>query len=305
MNRNALLEFAAVFLATLLASILYVGPSDYDDTYIYMRYVQNWLHGHGMVYNIGERSHGVTSLLWTFILAPLTAFLGNTVQVWKACGAVFFALGAGFIWLSLERAASQRARLLCVLPCILAPFTLRWSSTGMENGLTALSLGLFTFISEHASRGAQPRSDGRWVVTLGALAGALPFVRPELALASATVIMLTPMWAGRGRAFWRVLVSSSSVGVLLALMSLASFGSLLPQTAAAKFSTTPSMRSWSISVTVITRSVSGRAGSASVVLEKWSPAGSRSAVRRRSAGTVARSRTEARKRASWLPRSVE
>src|SRR5689334_15439491 len=40
-----------------------------DDAYIFCRYAQNFAAGHGLVFNLGERVEGVTSLLWTLLIA--------------------------------------------------------------------------------------------------------------------------------------------------------------------------------------------------------------------------------------------
>lgn len=42
-----------------------------DDTFITLRYVDNYLHGHGLVYNEGERVEGYTHFLWLLLLIPL------------------------------------------------------------------------------------------------------------------------------------------------------------------------------------------------------------------------------------------
>ena len=62
------LLFASAILfviAGLKATFLYRIP---DDSYIYFRYVYHFFEGHGLVYNIGERVEGISSLTWTFLL---------------------------------------------------------------------------------------------------------------------------------------------------------------------------------------------------------------------------------------------
>src|SRR5205814_1773519 len=44
-----------------------------DDAFIVYRYAANLAHGHGFVFNPGERVEGVTCFLWTLILAPCAA----------------------------------------------------------------------------------------------------------------------------------------------------------------------------------------------------------------------------------------
>lgn len=51
-------------------------PSLFDDAYISMRYAQNLLDGHGLVWNVGERVEGYTNFLWTLILAAGSGVTG-------------------------------------------------------------------------------------------------------------------------------------------------------------------------------------------------------------------------------------
>ncbi|MEO8666684.1 MAG: hypothetical protein ABI462_14415, partial [Ignavibacteria bacterium] len=38
-----------------------------DDAYISFRYIQNFVNGNGLVFNIGERVEGYTNLLWVLL----------------------------------------------------------------------------------------------------------------------------------------------------------------------------------------------------------------------------------------------
>ena len=58
-----------------------------EDAYITFRYIDNWLDGQGLVYNIGERVEGFTHPLWLFLITIPTA-LGLAVR-------------ASALWLSL------------------------------------------------------------------------------------------------------------------------------------------------------------------------------------------------------------
>lgn len=44
-----------------------------DDAFITFRYVKNWTHGYGLVYNIGERVEGYSNFLWILLLAPFAS----------------------------------------------------------------------------------------------------------------------------------------------------------------------------------------------------------------------------------------
>jgi hypothetical protein len=47
----------------------------YDDAYISLRYVDNWVAGEGLVFNPGERVEGYTNFLWTILIAGLRVVL--------------------------------------------------------------------------------------------------------------------------------------------------------------------------------------------------------------------------------------
>jgi len=59
-----------------------------EDAYITFRYAQHWADGFGPVYNVGERSWGFTSALWTSFLA-LTSFARLPIEAvarWTLAG---------------------------------------------------------------------------------------------------------------------------------------------------------------------------------------------------------------------------
>ncbi|WP_165360864.1 glycosyltransferase family 39 protein [Candidatus Chloroploca sp. Khr17] len=53
-----------------------------DDAFISFRYAQNFVQGHGLVYNPGERVEGYTNFLWT-MLAALVLRLGGDLVIWS------------------------------------------------------------------------------------------------------------------------------------------------------------------------------------------------------------------------------
>lgn len=79
----------SLILAVLLYVILaYSLNFTQDDAYISYRYVANYLNGHGLVYNIGERIEGFTNFGWTAFLL-LVGVLGETTsggrRSWARC----------------------------------------------------------------------------------------------------------------------------------------------------------------------------------------------------------------------------
>jgi len=62
----------AVSAAGLIYAVLVLLLWDYtvDDSYIAYRYVENLAQGQGLVFNVGERVEGYSSLLWVMLLSP-------------------------------------------------------------------------------------------------------------------------------------------------------------------------------------------------------------------------------------------
>ena len=63
-----------------------------DDSYISFRYVDNWVRGHGLVFNPGERVMGYSNFLWIVLLYPF-ALVGVPADVAARLLGVLFAWG--------------------------------------------------------------------------------------------------------------------------------------------------------------------------------------------------------------------
>lgn len=202
----------------------YGGRAVGDDTFIYLQYVRNALGGHGYTFNAGEPSFGVTSPAWLFLMTPIAAVFGNTIEVWRIASSTLFALAAALLHRAARRIGVSPAwSIALALSGALEPHTFRWASSGMENGLAAFGvvIAVTAFV--------KLRTDESGPLTTGALgvsAGLLPFVRPELAVLSALLL-----WPHRRPAVW---VVGAGVACLAAALTIAAFGHLVPQTAAAK-----------------------------------------------------------------------
>jgi arabinofuranosyltransferase len=123
---------APVFFA-LAVQIVFAGYLK-DDAFIEYRYAQNFAHGHGLVFNVGDPPvEGFTSFLWTIFLA-LPAKLGlDLVLVSKFCGALALLstvkLAAGFV---ARRGGDARAVQLARWLAATNASLLVWATSGME-----------------------------------------------------------------------------------------------------------------------------------------------------------------------------
>jgi arabinofuranosyltransferase len=214
----------------VLATYLYSGNASGDDTFIYMRYIENALNGHGLTFNPGEPSYGVTSAAWTFLMLPIAYTFSNTVLVWKATGAALTGLRSSVLFsLFRQFRLSHWHAVLLSIAAMAEPHTFRWSASGMENALTALVLTLLVWahIRFHLIRSNQS------AVVLGFLVGLSTFVRPELFVFVATIAIYFVI-SRKGN--HRLLFCTAALSVFLISLGVtySVFGAVVPQTAAAK-----------------------------------------------------------------------
>lgn len=237
-------DYQQYLIALLLGILVYSGVSLYggastgDDTFIYMRYVENALHGAGFVYNPGEHSHGVTSSLWPFLMTLVSLVFGNTVETWKLASTLLTGMAAALLYLTLQRnTANMFWAIFLMSIVVLEPHSLRWNSSGMENGFVFFTLALLLCfwpgVQENATR---EKPLGRSCIGLGIIAGMLPFARPELAVFSLGLV-LSLLVISPSRYSLYFLGGAYCCSLLLCgFLTWAAFGSLLPQTAEAKAS---------------------------------------------------------------------
>jgi arabinofuranosyltransferase len=217
----------AIIFAALITSLsrIYVGDSTADDTYIYMRYADNYLSNGVASFNIGERSHGITSVLW-FVIGTVAAHVaGNQIEVWKHISLSFYFTFTLTLTLLYLRIAKSRAVAAVAVALVLAdPFTFRWSSTGMENALVATSILFVLALLIHRKTTA----------TVFACA-LLPLVRPELIVWGAVAATIAALATSKQPQRLAVLTVLYIVGILISLaINAAIFGAIFPQTAEAK-----------------------------------------------------------------------
>jgi arabinofuranosyltransferase len=140
-----------------------------DDAFITFRYVRQWTHGNGLVYNIGDRVEGYSNFLWILLLTPFD-FLGiELVLAAKGLGILL-----SFLTLLVTWRFAQRFSIPDVASLLLAassPFA-AWSVGGLETPLFTFLLAVsgYTLVREE--------EEGRGWLS-GFLFGLLALTRPE------------------------------------------------------------------------------------------------------------------------------
>ena len=166
-----------------------------DDSFISLRFAENWASGAGLVFNPGERVEGFSNLLWTVLLGVLARF-GVRQQAGpfelliaaKLLGCAF-AFGALVVlslqlWAGRDDPDPERAHPLLALAVLGAGTTFSfalWSLSGMETGLCAFCVTLAGCLMLRALRrteltGAPARG---LFMAAGIAFGVLSLVRPE------------------------------------------------------------------------------------------------------------------------------
>jgi len=191
-----------------------------DDAYISYRYAANFLNGHGLVFNIGERIEGFTNFGWVVYLILWGGVGVGYITVSKITG---FLLGAAVVvvtHLIAREVFRDDKNWFRYLPAYLVGANLSlayWSPAGLETAAFAfcVSLALLWFLQRN------------WLLTAALLLAV--WIRPEGAVVAALLVLIEAIVERRLPRF-----SLYCVGIALALslpyvgFKLLYYGSILP-----------------------------------------------------------------------------
>jgi hypothetical protein len=213
-----------------------------DDSFISLRYAENLVAGHGLVYNPGERVEGYTTLLWTLLLAALLRLGVDPIRAAELPGiAASAGLAALLAWESWRRSrAPGRAFLPLAAGLVLVCDDFHvWATGGLETALFGLLVAAALLATRDAPESpARPwlagvllalalltRPDGVLFALVGVASWWLPFDRlPRRERLRAARVMLLPVVV---------------VLALLVAWKLAYYGELLPTAFHSKSATRP------------------------------------------------------------------
>ena len=223
----------------ILAAAIVASAWLCDDAYITFRTVDNFTSGEGLRWNVAERVQSYTHPLWMFAISAGYLVSG---EVYYTSLILSFACSLTALWIVAYRvAATPRLELLAIAPLLLSKAFVDYSTSGLENPLTHLSLALFFWAF------SEPMDDPHKTATTAAGRGL------RLALAAALIglnrldalLLIGPAIAlflsSNGR--WR---STSVLGAFLLgltpliaweIFSLLYYGFPFPNTAYAKLAT--------------------------------------------------------------------
>ena len=213
-----LLIFATAVLTTAWVS---------DDAYITFRTLDNFVHGYGLRWNVGERVQSFTDPLWLLLLSIPYAL---TREAYFTSLVVSIPLAFAAVWLFATRIArSPLSAALGLLALIFSKAFVEYSTSGLENSLTHLLLAVFLALVCWSDRAR--RLLALWCV------GALIMVnRLDLVLLVGPVLAVDAV----GRP-WRDIVRTAAIGltplVAWEIFSIVYYGFPFPNTAYAKLGT--------------------------------------------------------------------
>jgi len=198
-------------------------PNTIDDAYITYRYAANVAHGHGAVYNPGERVEGYSSPLWLGLLALTTRLGAAPEPVSKAMGLAFGFAALLVLGLALIRSGA-RPGLAGAAALVIAAFPSfhLYLISGMET--PAFSAALIIA----ACAGAVHEGPHRLPVIVPATL-AVAFLRPE-GVAMAGILTIGWMRRMRGRERWVLLAWVATPVLAMLVARHAYYGSWLPNT---------------------------------------------------------------------------
>lgn len=234
----------SVVLCIAVAAFVCVwfGPCLQDDAFISLRYARNWVDGHGLVYNPGERVEGYTNLAWTLLLAIPHLLPLDPVPTVAWMGGICFLASIGIAaWAGIQ---TERSALWTAVPAAvvaLDPWAALEAVEGLETALmgACITLGVALFFVENRqSRGISTH------IGSGVVFAAASTVRPEAPLLLLLLHAGTwgaTVWAGspairRERTLQSVVGGTPALATLVVLTAwrLMYYGEPLPNTFYAK-----------------------------------------------------------------------
>lgn len=210
-----------------------------DDAFITFRSIENFIHGYGLVFNVGERVQTFTHPLWLFLQSLfylLTRLFDSPLGLNKLFyGNIIISTIVSIIttvYFSFKVSRSTQMAILGLLILCLSKSYIDYSTSGLENPLSHLLalcfLGSFLF---------NERNNPRHVTALSFLAGLATLNRLDTILIFLPALVLI-FWqsSNKGKTILSILLGFLPVA-LWELFSLFYYGTLFPNTASAKLNT--------------------------------------------------------------------
>jgi len=184
-NEKYLKYFGLGFALILLVSLeLLFFNFTIDDTYISLRYAENFAKGHGIVFNIDEDpTEGYSNFLWILLCSVLIK-LGANVVLWVKYIGIVFSICNLFILYKLSKLISGNNKYSFVPSLLLSatPFYALWAIGGLETQMFIFWLlaAVYFFLNKEKSRNLYISSIFFALVALTRPEGAIIFLLTAL-----------------------------------------------------------------------------------------------------------------------------
>lgn len=150
-HRASLIAVILLVAAVVVFDLYRYADHLIDDTFISLRYARNWVEGHGLVFNPGERVEGYTNFTFV-VLAAILMRLGLGPVLGTKIVSAAAALATLWATARLEALGTRRSTRLPVAVLLLLPLEafLYWSVASFETMLFAalLTLAILRLIRE-------------------------------------------------------------------------------------------------------------------------------------------------------------
>lgn len=172
-NNNSLVYAILIFLSVVFIYLCFDTKFLQDDAFITFRYVENFVHGNGLVFNIGEKVEGYTNFLWLLLLSVFSFLKFDLLSMSQYLSVGFGVLIlfaaykiSGIINLQPDFSQQKKTKegsepgyvniIFNIIPVVLLVFTgafTYWSVSGMESSMFIFfaMLSIYYYIKEKDS----------------------------------------------------------------------------------------------------------------------------------------------------------
>lgn len=199
-----------------------------DDAAITLRTVLNVLNGYGPTFNLDERVQAYTHPLWFLLLSGASSLSGN---IFAATFILSIACSMAAVWLVLSRAESTWGLLIVGSVFILSKAFIDFSTSGLENPLSHLLIGLVILVAFRIFAFSVRKS----VFLFWLLCSLLYLSRPDLLVMMAPLALMI-IWSGMSdkKSLFGLLLLGGLPVLLWTVFSVYYYGFPFPNTAYAK-----------------------------------------------------------------------
>lgn len=221
-------KWLAVGAVVVLMALVLRGAWVTEDAYITLRTVDNWVHGHGLRWNLDERVQAYTHPLWMLLLTVPYAL---SLDAYSSALCLSLSITLLAILALLRTARSGGHALVAVALLLCSRSFLDYSTSGLENPLSHLLIAALVYLYVVREAGT---------LAIAACAALLALNRTDTLLVALPPLAHTALIALRERGLKstlrELLLGFSPLGAWLAF-SLFYYGFLVPNTAFAKLNT--------------------------------------------------------------------